>query len=67
MGLEINDSVFGKIVLMYWENRGTVDYSQMNGFMVGIENYIILEREKPHLSKMYSFPWVSLAHPSGCD
>ncbi len=45
------DSVFGKRVLMYWENRRTPDDSQMNGFMVGIGNYIFLERGKPHLSK----------------
>ena len=45
------DSVFGKRVIMYWENRGTLDYSPMNGFMVGTENYIFLERGKPHLSK----------------
>ncbi len=29
---------------MHWEYSGTSDYSQMNGFMVGIENYIFLER-----------------------
>ena len=46
-----NDSVFGKRVLTYWENMGTPDYSQMNVFMVGIENYIFLERGKPDLSK----------------
>ncbi len=45
------DSVFQKRVLTYWENRTTLDYSQMNGFMVGIENYIFLESGKPHLSK----------------
>ena len=49
--LSIYDSVFGKRVLTYWENRGTPDYSQMNGFMAGIEDYIFLERGKPHLSK----------------
>ena len=49
--LKINDSVFEKRVLTYWENRGTPDYSQVNRFMVGIENYIFLERGKPHLSK----------------
>ena len=26
------DSVFGKRVLTYWENRGTPDYNQMNEF-----------------------------------
>ncbi len=26
------DSVFGKRVLMYWENKGTPYHSQMNGF-----------------------------------
>ena len=46
-----NDSVFGKRVLTYWENRGTSDYSKMNGFMVGIGYYIFLERGNPHLSK----------------
>ena len=45
------DSVFGKRVLTYWENRGTPDYSQMNEFMVCIENYIFLERGKPHRFK----------------
>ncbi len=45
------DSVFGKRVLTYRENRGTPDYSKMNELMVGIENYIFLKRGKPHLSK----------------
>ena len=45
------DSVFGKRVLMYWENRETPDYCQMNWFIGGIENYIFLERGKPNLSK----------------
>ena len=49
--LIIFDSVFGKRVLTYWKNRGISDYSQMNGLMEGIENYIFLERGKPHLSK----------------
>ena len=40
--IEYIDSVFGKRVLTYWENRGTPDHSQINGFMVGIENYIFL-------------------------
>ncbi len=62
-----NDSVLGKRVLTYWESRGTPDYSQMNGFMVGIENYIFVERGMPQLFKKYSFPWVLLAHPSGCN
>ena len=35
------DSVFGKRVLTYWENRGTTDYSQLNGFIVGVENYCL--------------------------
>ena len=26
------DSIFGKRVLKYWENRGTPHYSQMNEF-----------------------------------
>ncbi len=60
----VYDSVFGKRVLMYWENRGTPDYSQMNGFIEVIENYIFLERGNLIVLKMYSFPWV-LAHPSG--
>ncbi len=46
-----SDSVFGKRVLTYWENRGTPEYSQVNGFTVGIENYIFLQRGKPYLSK----------------
>ncbi len=33
------DSVFGKRVLTYWENRGTPDYSHLNEFIVGIEKY----------------------------
>ncbi len=45
------DSVFGKRVLTYWENRGTPDYCQMNEFMVCIENYIFLERGQLHLSE----------------
>ena len=45
------DSVFGKRVLTYWENRGTPGCDQMDGFMIAIENYIFLERGKPHLSK----------------
>ncbi len=49
--LFLNDSVFGKRVLTYWENRGTPDYREMNGFRVGIENYIFLERRKPNLFK----------------
>ena len=45
------DSVFGKRVLTYLENRGNPDYSQINGFMVGKGNYVFLERGKLHLSK----------------
>ena len=45
----MTDFVFGKRVLTYVENRGTPDYRQRNGFMVGIENYIFLERGKLHL------------------
>ena len=45
------DSVFGKRVLTYWENRGNLDYHQMNVFMVDNENYILLEREESHLSE----------------
>ncbi len=30
---------------MYLENRGKLDYCQMNGFVVGIHSYIFLERE----------------------
>ncbi len=43
----LNDSIFAKRVLTYWDDN---DYSQMNGFMEGIENYIFLEKGKPHLS-----------------
>ncbi len=50
-----DDSVFGKRVLTYRENRGTPDYSLMNGFMVVIANYIFLERGKSHLSKNVQF------------
>ena len=45
------DSVFGKRVLTYWENRGTLDNSHLNDYIVGVEKYIFWEREKPHLSK----------------
>ncbi len=31
---------------MYWENRGTPDYSKMNGFVIGIENNIFFEKRK---------------------
>ena len=58
------DSVFGKRVRTYWESRGTPDYSQMNGFRVGI--YIFLEKGNPHVSKD-SFPCLLLALPSGCN
>ncbi len=39
---------------MYWEvwgNMGNLDYSQMNVFIVAMENYVFLERGKSHLSK----------------
>ena len=42
----MTDTVFGKRVLTHWKNSVTPDYSQMNGFMVGIE-----EIGKPHPSK----------------
>ncbi len=45
------DSVFGKGVLTYWENRGNLDYHQTNVFTVAIENYIFLERRESHLSE----------------
>ncbi len=45
------DSVFGKRVLMYWENRGNLKYHQMNVFMAAMRNYIFLERGEPHLSE----------------
>ncbi len=38
-------------MILYLGNRGTPDYSQMNGFLVAIENYIFLESGQPHLSK----------------
>ncbi len=41
------DSVLGKS----GENRGTLEYSQMNVFIVVIENYIFLERGRSYLSK----------------
>ncbi len=59
------DSVFGKRELTYWENRATPDYKLMNGFMVGIENYIFLERGKPHLSKNVKF-FMGTSSPSIC-
>ena len=49
--LVLNDSVLGKRVLMYLENRRNLDFSQMNVFIVAMENYIFLERRRFHLSK----------------
>ena len=49
--ININDSVFGKRVLMYWENRGNLNYHQMNVFMAAMENYTFLERGEPNLSE----------------
>ncbi len=43
------DSVFGKRVLTYWENRGNLNLHQMNVFIVAMENYIFLERGESHL------------------
>ncbi len=48
---DINDSVLGKRVLTYWENWGNLGYSQMNVFIVAMENYIFFERGRSHLSK----------------
>ncbi len=45
------DSVFGKRVLTYWENRVNLDYHQMNLFTVTMENYIFLEKAEPKLSE----------------
>ncbi len=45
------DSVLGKRVLTYWENRGNLDYTQMNVIIVAMKNYIFLESRRPHLSK----------------
>ncbi len=49
--MSTNDSVFGKRVLTYWENRGNLDDSQMNVLIVPMGNYIFLERGRSHLSK----------------
>ncbi len=38
------DSVLGKRVLTYWENRVNLDDSQMNVLIVPIENYYL-----PHI------------------
>ncbi len=46
------------------ENRGTPDYRQMNGYMVYIKTIYFWKEESPIFSKMHSFPWVLLAHPS---
>ncbi len=48
------DSLWGERVLTYWERRGTPDYRQMNGFMVGTENYIFSERRKKAQSIQFS-------------
>ena len=45
------DSIFGKRVLTYWENRGNPYYHQMNVFRVSMENYMFLERGESYLSK----------------
>ncbi len=45
----IYDSVLGKRVLTYWENRGNPDYSQINGFMVGTENFIFMYGKEENL------------------
>ena len=37
-------SVLGKRVLTYWEITGYMDYSQMSGPVVPMENYTFLER-----------------------
>ncbi len=40
---------------------------QMNSLKASMPNYIFLERERPHLSKIYSFPWVPWKHLSSCN
>ena len=48
------ESVLGKRVLTYWkimENRGNIDYSQMNVFILAMENYVFLKRGRSQLSK----------------
>ncbi len=47
----IYDSVFGKRVLTDWENKGNLDYHQMNVFTVAMENYIFLKRRGSPLSE----------------
>ncbi len=44
------DSVLGKRVLMYWENRGMSDYRHMKVFIVAMDN-IFLQRVESHLSE----------------
>ncbi len=39
-----NDSVLGKRVLTYWENRGYINHCHLNIPTVPIENYAFLER-----------------------
>ena len=58
--LKSYDSELGKRVLTYWENRGDLDYNQMNVFIVAVKNYIFLERRRPHLSINVQFPMGTL-------
>ena len=46
-----NDSVLGKRVLTYWENRGNIDYHHKKFFIVAMDNYIFLKRGESHLSE----------------
>ncbi len=71
----MTDSVLGKRVLTYWENRGNLYYHWMNVFIVAMKNYIFLERGESHLSKKYivfhgyiegihvDVTWISLIFP----
>ncbi len=42
--MTVTDSVFGKRVLTYWENRENFNYHQVNVFIEDMEKYIFLER-----------------------
>ena len=56
----ICDSVLGKRVLTYWENRGTSGYSYMNAVLVPMEYYTFLERWDLPLSKNMYFSITSI-------
>ncbi len=43
--------IIGKRVLTYRENRGNLEYSEINVSIVAMKNYVFLERGRSRLSK----------------